>query len=111
LIRIQDPPEEAAQTISADVQRSAVAAKISQLKSSFGYSPTWLLSIITAPLCLRFFSLPLYLFGPLSMGLLAYIKSDKDKQDTSLARGIMSDPNVSSHLLSHLSPSLTHIGS
>jgi hypothetical protein len=79
-----------------------VATKITQWQSSFGYSPTWLLSIITTPLCLNFFSLPLYLFGPLSMGLLAYIKADKDKQDTSLARGIMSDPNVSHPL------SLTH---
>jgi hypothetical protein len=93
--RIQDPPSEDSPDVSSNFERNAVASKISQLTSSpFGYSPTLLLSLVSGPLWLDFLRLPLSLYGPLSMGLLAYIKSDKDKQDNSSARGVTSDPNV-----------------
>lgn len=93
--RIQDPPSEDTPDINSNYQRNAVASKISRLtSSSFGYSPTLLLSLVSGPLWLDFLRLPLSLYGPLSMGLLAYIKSDKDKQDNSSARGVISDQNV-----------------
>lgn len=92
--RIQEPSEEPEQKFDGDVERNTAATKISKLKSPFGYSPTLLLPILTAPTWLSFLNLPLYLYGPLAMGFLAYIKSDKDKQDNSSARGVIGDPNV-----------------
>jgi hypothetical protein len=104
LVRIQDPPSEDSTDLHSHLERNAVASKISELtSSSFGYSPTLLLSLVSGPVWLKFLGLPMSLYGPLSMGLLAYIKADKDKQDNSSARGVTSDPNVS--------PSLSHLSS
>ena len=93
--RIQDVPINDQEINSVDHERNKVAARISHFTSQFGYSPTLLIPLIAAPSLLNFFQLSVYYYVPLSMLFLAYINSNKDKQENKAALGIVWDSNVS----------------
>lgn len=93
--RIQDVPFEDQEIDCLEDERNAVATRIAQFTSHFGYSPTLLIPLISAPTILNYFQFSSYFYAPLAMLFLAYIKSDKDKQDNKSALGIVWDANVS----------------
>jgi hypothetical protein len=63
-------------------------------KDRFGFDPISLMSIIFIPLLCAAYSIPLFLYIPISLLVLTYFQSQRNRIDRQIAVGIVTDPTL-----------------